>query len=105
MPSVSIIVTQYFAGAAGLKLATDGHLMQGNEPVLKVSVNKGRISAQDHYDVLGLVAQQVQDRAAVSIRHAQSIDIDKLGTLALACKAADLFQAVPELDAELDKAL
>lgn len=88
MPSVSIIVTQYFAGAAGFTLTADGCLSQGDEQLLKTSVKNGKITAQAHYDVLGLVARLVPDRAAVSVRHAQSIDIDRLGTLALACKAA-----------------
>ncbi|MEM9708618.1 MAG: AraC family transcriptional regulator ligand-binding domain-containing protein [Pseudomonadota bacterium] len=88
MPSVSIIVTQYFAGAAGLKLTPVGRLSQGEETLLQVPVKKGKITVKSHYEILGLVAQRVPDRAALSIRHAQSIDIDKLGILALACKAA-----------------
>lgn len=88
MPSVSIIVTQYFAGAAGYILTADGCLLHDGDTVLKASVKDGKISAQSHYEILGLVASKVPDRAAVAIRHAQSIDIDKLGTLALACKAA-----------------
>jgi AraC-like DNA-binding protein len=88
MPFVSIIVTQYFAGAAGFDLTMDGLLSQAGETVMQVSVLDGKIAAQSHYDILGLVAKQVPDRAAVSIRHAKSINIDKLGVLALACKAA-----------------
>ena len=88
MPSVSLIVTQYFARAAGLNLSPDGSLSKGEEALLQVRVSNGRITAQSHYDILGLVAEQVPDRAALSIRHARSIDIDKLGALALACKAA-----------------
>ncbi len=88
MPSVSLIVTQYFAGAAGLALTTDGRLTQGGATLMQASVKDGKITAEAHYEILGLVAKQVPDRAALSVRHAQSIDIDKLGTLALACKAA-----------------
>ena len=88
MPSVSIIVTQYFTKAAGFALTADGRLSQGEETLMQVSVKNGKITAQAHYDILGLVAKRVPDRAAVSVRHAQSIDIDRLGTLALACKAA-----------------
>ena len=88
MPSISIIVTQYFAGAAGFALTPDGCLSKDGKTLLQVSVKSGKITTQAHYDILGLVARQVPDRAAVSIRHAQSIDIDRLGTLALACKAA-----------------
>ncbi|MEO9825137.1 MAG: AraC family transcriptional regulator ligand-binding domain-containing protein [Paracoccaceae bacterium] len=88
MPSVSIIVTQYFAGAAGFSLTTTGCLSQGGETLMQASVKNGKITAEAHYEILGLVAERVPDRAAVSVRHAQSIDIDKLGTLALACKAA-----------------
>jgi AraC-like DNA-binding protein len=88
MPSVSVIVTQYFAGAAGFSLSLDGRLSKGNETLLQTAIKNGKITAQAHYDILALVAEHVPDRAAVSIRHAQSIDIDKLGTLALACKAA-----------------
>ena len=88
MPSISIILTQYFAGAAGLKLAPDGLLSRGEETLLQVSVAQGKITAQAHYEILGLVAKQVPNRAAVSIRHARAIDIDRLGTLTLACKAA-----------------
>lgn len=88
MPTVSIIVTQYFASAAGFALSPDGCLLKGDETLLQTSVKNGKIKAQAHYDILGLVANQVPDRAAVSIRHAQSIDLDRLGTLALACKAA-----------------
>ena len=88
MPFVSLIVTQYFAGAAGFELTPEGRLIDGDETLLTVEVDKGRIAAEAHYEVLGLVAEQVPDRAAVSIRHAEAIDIDKLGPLALACKAA-----------------
>lgn len=88
MAYVSVIVTQYFASAAGFTLSPDGHLTKGAETLLQVSIKNGKITAQAHYDILGLVANQVPDRAAVSVRHAQSIDIDRLGTLALACKAA-----------------
>ena len=88
MPSVSIIVTQYFSAAAGFELTPEGRLSRGEEALLEVPVKGGKISAEAHYEILGLVAEEVPDRAAVSIRHAQSIDIDRLGTLALACKAA-----------------
>ncbi|MEM6384840.1 MAG: AraC family transcriptional regulator ligand-binding domain-containing protein [Pseudomonadota bacterium] len=88
MASVSIIVTQYFARAAGFDLTPEGCLSHGDETLLEVSVTQGKIAAQSHFDILGLVAKHVPDRATVSIRHARSIDIDKLGTLALACKAA-----------------
>ena len=88
MPSVSIIVTQYFAGAAGFALTTEGCLSHGRETLMQASVKNGKITAEAHYYILGLVAERVPDRAAVSVRHAQSIDFDKLGTLSLACKAA-----------------
>ncbi|GAA6180035.1 AraC family transcriptional regulator [Shimia sp. NS0008-38b] len=88
MSSVSIIIAQYFAGAAGFSLTTDGALLQGDETLLQTTVESGRISAQDHYEILGLVARKVPDRAALSVRYAKSLDINKLGTLALACKAA-----------------
>ncbi len=88
MPTVSLIVTQYFAGAAGFALTTEGSLSYGGEALIQTSVKDGKITAEAHYEILGLVAERVPDRAAVSVRHAQSIDIDKLGTLALACKAA-----------------
>ncbi|MEL6642673.1 MAG: AraC family transcriptional regulator ligand-binding domain-containing protein [Pseudomonadota bacterium] len=51
-------------------------------------VKNGKITAEAHYAILGLVAEQVPDRAAVSVRHAKAIDIDKVGLFALACKAA-----------------
>mgnify|MGYP001793965585 FL=1 len=88
MSSVSIIISQYFAAAAGLTLRPDGVLLQNGDTLLQAKVANGRISAQAHYDILGLVAKQVPDRAALSVRYAKAIDIDKLGTLALACKAA-----------------
>ena len=88
MSSVSIIIGQYFSGAAGYTLTMDGTLLQGDVTLLQTKVEHGRISAQAHYDILGLVAKKVPDRAALSVRYAKAIDIDKLGTLALACKAA-----------------
>lgn len=88
MSSVSIIIAQYFAGAAGFSLTSDGALLQSNETLLQIKVENGRISAHDHYEILGLVAKKVPERAALSVRYAKSIDINKLGTLALACKAA-----------------
>ncbi len=88
MPSVSIILGQYFAAAAGYTLTSEGVLLHGKERVLETTVENGRISAQAHYDILGLVAKKVPDRAALSVRYAQSIDLDKLGTIALAFKAA-----------------
>lgn len=94
MPYVSIIVTQYFASAAGFVLTPDGCLSQGEETLLRAKVTNGKIAAQAHYDILGFVAKQVPDRAAISIRHAQAIDIDKLGTFALACKAAPNVKSV-----------
>lgn len=57
-------------------------------------VENGRISAKAHYELLGLVAEKVQDRAALSLRYARSLDIDKMGTLALACKAAPNVEGV-----------
>ena len=74
MPYVSVIVTQYFASAAGFSLSPDGRLSKGDETLLQASINNGKITAQAHYDILALVAKQVPDRAAVSIRHARSID-------------------------------
>ena len=88
MSSVSIILGQYFAGAAGFQLSSDGVMTRGDETLLEIAVQNGRISAQSHYDVLGIVAEAVSDRAELSVRYAKSIDLDKLGTLALACKAA-----------------
>ncbi|GIT93263.1 transcriptional regulator [Jannaschia pagri] len=96
MPSVSLIVTQYFAAAAGFVLTPDGRLSQDDEALLTVSVANGKLAAQAHYDILGLVAERVPDRAAVSIRHARSIDIDRFGTFALACKAAPTVAGVLE---------
>jgi AraC-like DNA-binding protein len=88
MTSVSIVVGQYFAGAAGFTLTADGTLLSGGDTLLTCAVKDGRISSKSHYEILGLVAEAVPDRAALSIRYAQSIDIDRFGTLALACKAA-----------------
>lgn len=62
--------------------------MQGDDTLLQTKVEDDRILTQAHYDILGLVAQKVPDRAALSVRYATAIDFDKLGTLALACKAA-----------------
>lgn len=94
MPSVSIIIGQYFAGAAGLTLTSDGTLLGDGNTIQKFPVDNGRISAQSHYEILGLVAEKVPDRAALSLRYARSIDIDKMGTLALACKAAPNVEGV-----------
>lgn len=94
MPSVSIVIGQYFAGAAGYSLTPDGSLLSGGETLMEFPVENGRISAESHYELLGLVAEKVQDRAALSLRYAQSIDIDKMGTLALACKAAPNVEGV-----------
>lgn len=88
MPYVSIIMTQYFAGAAGFELTPEGLLSDGDKALLEVQVADGKIPAEAHYEILGLVAEQVPDRAAVSIRYAQAIDIDRFGPLTLACKAA-----------------
>lgn len=88
MSSVSIIITQYFASAAGYTLTLDGSLLHGEEALLRTNVENGKITAKAHYEILGLVAKKVPDRASLSVRYAKSIDIDKLGTLALACKAA-----------------
>ncbi|MEM9573642.1 MAG: AraC family transcriptional regulator ligand-binding domain-containing protein [Pseudomonadota bacterium] len=88
MSSVSIIIAQYFASAAGYTLTMDGSLLNGKETVLQTSVENGKITAQVHYEILGIVAKKVPDRASLCVRYAKSIDIDKLGTLALACKAA-----------------
>lgn len=88
MSSVSIILGQYFAGAAGYTLTADGVLLNGGEKLMDFAVKNGRISTESHFEILGLVAKNVPDRAALSIRYAQSLDVDKLGTLALACKAA-----------------
>lgn len=88
MPSVSIIIGQYFAAAAGFTLTADGDLLRDDKTILQTPVVNGRISTQAHYDILGLVAEQVPARAALSVRYAKSIDPDRLGTLALACKAA-----------------
>lgn len=88
MSQVSMIITQYFAGAAGYQLTADGTLSDGVKVLLNSKVENGRIPAQVHYEILGLVAKKVPDRAALSVRYAKSIDLDKLGTLALACKAA-----------------
>ena len=88
MSSVSIIIGQYFAGAAGFTLTPDGTLLEGQKTLLQTQVENGRISAEAHYEILGLVAKKVPDRAALSVRYAKSINFDKLGTLALACKAA-----------------
>lgn len=88
MPSISIILGQYFSRAAGLELTSHGALLDGDETLLETRVEDGRISAHAHYAILGLVAERVPDRAALSVRYAKSVDLDKLGTLALACKAA-----------------
>lgn len=94
MPSISIIIGQYFAGAAGYKLTNDGRLLHAEKMLLQTSVENGRISAKAHYDILGLVANTVPDRAALSVRYAKSIDVNRLGTLAIACKAAPNFGGV-----------
>lgn len=88
MSSVSIVIGQYFAEAAGYTLQSDGTLLSGGETLFEFAVENGRISAESHYEILGLVAKTVPDRATLSLRYAQSIDIDRMGTLALACKAA-----------------
>ena len=94
MSSVSIIIGQYFAGAAGYSLTSDGSLVSGGKILMEFPVENGRISAASHYELLGLVATKVPDRAALSLRYARSIDIDKMGTLALACKAAPNVEGV-----------
>lgn len=88
MSSVAIIIAQYFAGAAGYTLTQDGSLLHDKKTLFQTKVQNGRIPAHSHYEILGLVAKKVPDRAALSVRYAKSIDIDKMGTLALACKAA-----------------
>ncbi|MEM9432822.1 MAG: AraC family transcriptional regulator ligand-binding domain-containing protein [Pseudomonadota bacterium] len=88
MSSLTIVITQYFARAAGFDLTSDGRLLSGGEELLKFKVENGRISARAHLDVLGLVAEKVPERAALSVRYAQSLDADQMGTLGLACKAA-----------------
>lgn len=96
MPSISIVLTQYFANAAGYELKADGSLMQGDTTLLKATVDRGRITANAHYDILGLVAENVPDRASLSVRYAKSINFDKVGSLALACKAAPTVHGVLE---------
>ena len=76
------------AVVAGLTLSGDGALLLGDETLLQTKVADGRISPEDHYRILGIVAERVPDRAGLSVRYARSIDIDRMGTLALACKAA-----------------
>ncbi len=94
MPSVSVVITQYFAGAAGFSLTNDGTLLDGDNVLLRFKVEGGRIATQAHYEILGLAAKKVPERATLSVRYAKSIDIDKIGTIALACKAAPNVEGV-----------
>ena len=88
MPFVSMIISQNFAGAAGLRLTPDGELLDGQDVLLRTKVKDGRIPAEVHHEILGIVALRVPDRAAISVRHARALDFDKVGAVALACKAA-----------------
>ena len=97
MSSVSIIIGQYFAAAAGYTLGSDGRLSIDGKTIETFAVVDGRLSTGSHYRILGLVAERVPDRAALSLRYARSIDIDRMGTLALACKAA------PDVDGALQR--
>ncbi|MCH2096529.1 MAG: AraC family transcriptional regulator [Rhodobacteraceae bacterium] len=88
MATIAIFLTQYFADAAGFTLKADGTLTRNGEHILSADVRNGRISNRSHYDVLDVIARETPDRATLSVRYAQSIDINALGTLGLAIKAA-----------------
>ena len=80
MSSVPAIVRQYFASAAGYTLTPNGGLLSGGESLIKFAGADGRISARSQYEILGLVAEEVPERAALSVRYAERNELDQMGT-------------------------
>lgn len=88
MHTVSIIAARMLAKAAGYELNNQGELIVDGKTALKVLLQKDRISAESHYDVLSWIVRNTTSRAKVVVGYATSVDINDLGTLGLAFKAA-----------------
>ena len=88
MSKVVVIFAQTIAHAAGLLLNSDGQLLQEDKVVLRVKITDGRITMADHCAVMGWIVENMDGRAAIALRHAHGLDIDKIGPLGLAYKAA-----------------
>ncbi|MEL6640735.1 MAG: AraC family transcriptional regulator ligand-binding domain-containing protein [Pseudomonadota bacterium] len=88
MSSIAFVFAQHLSQAAGFQLGLDGRMIWQGDTVLQVNVKDGMIPTQSHYDILAEIADRVPERAALSIKYAKMLNIDQMGTLGLACKAA-----------------
>lgn len=88
MGTVSIVFAKTLAKAAGCEFRMDGALVAAGKTVLQVTVDQGKISPKAYYEILDWIAQKTPGRAALAIRYAEAMDINHMGPLGLAYKAA-----------------
>ncbi len=88
MSSINFVFAQHISVAAGFQLGLNGVLSWQGKPVLRVAVTDGTIPTQSHYDILSEIVARTPRRAELSVKYAKMLNIDQMGTLGLACKAA-----------------
>ena len=88
MVSVAGVFAWNVARAAGYELREDGALLFNGKSVYRIATNGDMITAPNYYELLLWILDRCPDRTALAVRHAETLDIDELGVLGLACKSA-----------------
>jgi len=88
MGTVTAAFARALASAAGLRLAEDGGLFDGNERVRQLQCTDGRLTDTDYFDLTTWIGDTHPDRVGLPFAYAQAVDVDNLGALGLAMKTA-----------------
>lgn len=88
MRSVATLYIENIARAAGHELREDGTLIADGEAVMTMPLDGSKVTAEHYYAALIWILEHCEDRTALALDHARTLDIDRLGVLGLAWKAA-----------------
>ncbi len=88
MGTVTAVFARTLVGAAGLRLAEDGTLFDGERAIRRVEHAGGKLAEADYFDLVDWVRRNSPDRVGLPLAYARAVDIDNLGALGLAMKTA-----------------
>lgn len=88
MRTIATLYIENIARAAGHELDEDGTLIANGEVVMTMPFDGSKVPAEHYYAALMWILDHCEDRTALALEHARTLDIDRLGVLGLAWKAA-----------------
>ena len=88
MGTVTTAFARTLVRAAGLELAADGRLLDGDRVVLRLPAASPQLPAEAYFELVDWVRIHHPDRVGLPFAYAAAVDIDNLGALGLAIKTA-----------------